>query len=104
MEPVHDRVAAAASDQPAVDRERDDRRDQERDGQAGPEEAVQHAGIAPGMSGTIAVSTISIVVRQWTVASKAAPVEGGRRVVHGSHVWDRIERVKRPRDIRPDGR
>jgi hypothetical protein len=40
MQLVHDRVAAAACDQPAVDRERGDEGDQERDAQAPPEKRI----------------------------------------------------------------
>jgi hypothetical protein len=42
---VHDRVAAAARDQPAVDRDRDDARDRQRERQAAPEQEVADAGV-----------------------------------------------------------
>src|SRR5262245_23812893 len=44
MKLVHDRVAAAARDQPAVDGERGEERDHEREGETPPEERVAESG------------------------------------------------------------
>jgi hypothetical protein len=66
---VHHGVALAARDQPAVDREGDDARDEQADGQAPPEQSAQPHQVDGIMPST---SPIAQPLRQCTVAPRAS--------------------------------
>ena len=90
MQVVHDRVAAAAGDEPAVDREGDD----PGEGSATPRLAqnrrsVIAASMAPGIARTKALSTISMTVIEIVSAanaSRSAVADRDARAEHGRSV------------------
>jgi hypothetical protein len=87
---VDDGMAAPASDQPPVDRERHHPGDRQGEGQRAPQERVgDAAAMAPGMSSSTALSTISMVV----IDAVSAAVPRYRGVLGGLRARIRHARV-----------
>jgi hypothetical protein len=87
---VHDGVPPAASDEPAVDRQRDDARDGQGEGERAPEQDVADSGLhGAGTASMMPLSTISIVAMLsvsaasaiGTTADSAIPARSSGRLV-----------------------